>query len=631
MALISLHDVRLSFGDPPLLDGVGLQLERGERVALVGRNGAGKSTLMKVIAGEAPIDSGDVARAQGMGWAMLGQEVPEDITGTVFEVVSAGLGDVAPAMQAYHQAASRLEHDTGEEALAQLEKAQQRLEAAGGWDLEQRVETVLTRLALEADRDTATLSGGMKRRVMLARALVTEPDLLLLDEPTNHLDVDSITWLEQFLSQSDAALLFVTHDRAFLRRVATRIVEVDRGRLTSYPGNFDTYLRRRAEEDANEAKANSLQDKELAKEEAWLRRGVKARRARNEGRVRALKRLRSQRDARRQRVGTSQLALAEADRSGDLVLRAEGITKAFDGQPVFRDLDLVVGRGDRIGVLGPNGCGKTTLIRVLLGELAPDSGTVHQGTALEVLHFDQMRDQLDESKSVAENVCPAGDHVTVGGARRHVIGYLKDFEFPAERARAPIRALSGGERARLLLAKLFTRPANLLVLDEPTNDLDAETLEMLEERLIDFRGTLLLVSHDRDFLDNVVTSCLVFGADGTIEESVGGYSDWVAQRRGSAQERGAEPAKPTAPPKATRASTGGRRTLKNKERRELEELPQKIEELEAAREALQARMLEPDFYKQAPEAIASTQAELTKLVEDTERAYARWEELDALA
>ena len=624
MALVSLHQVHLSYGHPPLLDGVALQVDRGERVALVGRNGSGKSTLMKLIAGDVPPDSGEIARAQGLRVTRLGQEVPGGTEGTVFDVVSQGLGEVRPLLREYHRALEALGQG-GEASMETLERAQARLEAADGWTVEQRVEVVLTRLGLDPVLPFASLSGGMKRRVMLAQALVPEPDLLLLDEPTNHLDVDSIAWLEGFLASSPAALLFVTHDRVFLQAVATRIVEVDRGGVISFPGDHATYLARREERLEVEARENALHDKRLAKEEAWLRRGVKARRARNEGRRRALEQLRRQRDQRRQRAGNVKLKLQEARRSGDLVLRAEGIAKAYDGRALIQGFSTTIQRGDRVGVIGPNGCGKSTLLAMLLGDLAPDAGEVHQGTALEVAHFDQMRSLLDEERSVAENVCPDGETVTVDGVECHVVGYLRDFLFPPERARTPVKALSGGERGRLLLARLFARPANLLVMDEPTNDLDAETLELLEERLIAYRGTLLLVSHDRAFLDNVVTSCIVFD-QGAVREYVGGYSDWRRQR---AVEQAAVTAATPAPPKAAAPKARAAGKLLNKERQLLEELPGRIEAREATQAALQAKMLEPDFYQQSPEEISRFHAHLRQLAEANERDYQLWAELEA--
>ncbi len=529
---MSLQDVRLAFGGPELLDGVTLHIERGERVCLVGRNGAGKTTLMRMIAGEISPDAGTVIREQGVRIASLEQEVPQDLSGTVFESVSAGLGGIADLLPVYHELSNRLSRaDKTAQLVAELEQIQHRIESEGGWQIQQRVETVLSRLHLDPDAVAGELSGGYKRRVLLARALVNEPDLLLLDEPTNHLDIDSIGWLEEFLHEFRGALLFITHDRKFIGNLATRIVELDRGRVTDWPGDYKTYVSRRQAELDSDAVHNALFDKKLAQEEAWIRQGIKARRTRNEGRVRALRELRNERLRRREVDGPAAMRLNEAARSGRLVIEAKEVGHSYEGVPLIKDFSTVIMRGDKIGIIGPNGSGKTTLLQILLGAIKPDRGSVRMGTRLEVAYFDQHRAQLDDEKSVRDNVGDGSETVTVNGTTRHIIGYLQDFLFPPERARSPVKVLSGGERNRALLAKLFTKPSNVLVLDEPTNDLDADTLELLEEMLMEYEGTVLLVSHDREFLNNIVTSTIVFEGEGRIEEYVGGYDDWLRQRR----------------------------------------------------------------------------------------------------
>ncbi len=530
MTLLSLDSIALSYGLPPLLEDVTFSIDRGERICLIGRNGAGKSTLLRIIAGEAQADGGQVRVVQGVTLAKLAQEIPRGEDATVFEVVAGGLGDLGGLVQEYFRLSHGLGASAGEDELAQLARVQQQLEDRNGWEIERRAERVISRLGLDAEARFQCLSGGLQRRVLLARALVIEPDLLLLDEPTNHLDIDSIDWLEGFLLDFPGSLLFVTHDRRFLQRVATRILELDRGRITDWPGDYANYLRRREERLHAEAMAAEQFDRKLAEEEVWIRQGIKARRTRNEGRVRALKALREERRERREQQGTARLRVSETERSGKLVVEAEGVTYGWGDRPVIRDFSTLILRGDKIGVIGPNGVGKSTLLKLLLGDLEPQSGRIQRGTNLQVAYFDQLRAQLDLEKSVQDNVAGGSDQVEVDGASRHILSYLKDFLFTPERARQPVKALSGGERNRLLLAKLFTRPANLLVLDEPTNDLDTETLELLEELLVEFAGTLLLVSHDRAMLDNVVTSTLVFEGDGLVRDYVGGYEDWLRQR-----------------------------------------------------------------------------------------------------
>ncbi len=630
MPLITLNGVDYGVGGPLLLEHVDLAIEAGERIALIGRNGAGKSTLLKLLAGDLKPDDGAVRVEGGRRIARLEQEVPQDAAGSVFDVVATGLGELGRLLAEYHHLIESLAAgtDTGDtEALAAV---QARIEAAHGWSLDQRVADTLTRLGLDGDADFARLSGGMKRRVLLARALVSAPDLLLLDEPTNHLDIEAIDWLEGFLKGWSGALVFVTHDRRFLRALATRIVEIDRGRVTSWPGDWDNYQRRREERLNAEAQESARFDKLLAQEEAWIRQGIKARRTRDEGRVRRLEAMRVERAARREQAGNVRMQAARAEGSGKKVIEARGVSFAHGAVPIVQDFSTTILRGDRIGLIGPNGSGKTTLLKLLLGELAPQAGEVRLGTQLQVAYFDQYRSTLREDWNAIENVAGGREFIEIGDSRKHVLGYLQDFLFTPERARAPITRLSGGERNRLLLARLFAQPSNLLVMDEPTNDLDVETLELLEELLADYAGTLLLVSHDRDFLDHVVTSTLVMEGQGRVGEYVGGYSDWLRQRREPAATP--PPSKPgaaaTNPEKAT-PSAPPRRRLGFKETRELEQLPGRIETLEARLAALGAAMHEPAFYQQDAATIVARNAELATAQAELDAAYARWSELES--
>lgn len=627
MALLSLKQVTVSFGGPNLLDSVDFQLDRGERVCLVGRNGAGKSTLMKLIAGEIKQDSGEML-SQGLKIARLEQEVPAGTEGSVFDVVAKGLGDIAPLLIDYHHIIHQLETDSSEAMLAKLEQAQHKLEAVDGWSVEQKVEAVISRLSLNPDMLFPALSGGMKRRVLLAQALVKEPDILLLDEPTNHLDIASITWLEEFLKSYSGTLLFITHDRTFLQALATRIVQLDRGQLISFPGDYQNYLKRRDELLAEEEQQNALFDKRLAQEEIWIRQGIKARRTRNEGRVRALQQLRKERSQRREKQGNVKMQLQEAQRSGKLVIEAEGISQAYDGRTLFNNFSTLIQRGDRIGVIGPNGGGKSTLLSILLGRNKPETGEVTLGTNLEVAYFDQLRSQLNEEESVVENVGQGSDHVDVNGSRKHIIGYLQDFLFTPARARTPVKALSGGERNRLLLAKLFTQPANLLVLDEPTNDLDAETLDLLEDLLMNYQGTLILVSHDRAFLNNVSTSTIVFDDDGQVREYVGGYDDWLRQRQQDKAAQAQQQAITKPSHKLTTKPEKKKSSLTYQEQLDLKALPKQIEGMEAQQAELHEQINRPDFYRQEAAVTAKVQDDLAELTMKLENAYDRWSMLE---
>jgi len=629
MALVSLQGVRIAFGGPELLDGVTLQIERGERVCLVGRNGAGKSTLMKIMGDRLDPDSGEIIRANGTRVAYLEQEVPSDLSETVFDVVSEGLGSIVGLLSEYRALAHSLGSGDDPGIMADLERVQHLIESSGGWQLQQRVETVLSRLGLDPDAAASGLSGGYKRRVLLARALVNEPDLLLLDEPTNHLDIESIGWLEEFLLGFRGAILFITHDRRFLQTLATRIIELDRGKVTDWPGDYKTYLERRQAELDAEVTHNALFDKKLAQEEAWIRQGIKARRTRNEGRVRALKELRRERSARREQTGSAEMSLNEAERSGRLVLEAKGIGHDYEGRTVIRDFSTVIMRGDKIGIIGPNGSGKTTLLNILLGSISPLRGSVRMGTRLEVAYFDQHRSQLDNERSVMDNVGDGCDSVTVNGRTRHIIGYLEDFLFPSERSRSPVKVLSGGERNRALLAKLFTRPSNVLVLDEPTNDLDADTLDLLEEMLMQYQGTVLLVSHDREFLNNIVTSTIVFESKGRLAEYAGGYDDWLLQRSRPAPE-GSEKEKKEKKPEKTRPERERTRTLTFKEKKEIEALPGLIESMEAERAGLYETLSNPDFYRQDGSRLPALKARMSELDRDIPAAYERWEMLESI-
>jgi ATP-binding cassette subfamily F protein uup len=626
MPLIRLTNVSIAFGVHALLDNAAFQLDAGERVGLLGRNGEGKSTLMKIIAGDIHADHGEIWQQPELRIAWLEQSPNLDTNASIYDAVASGLGELGQLIVQYHEL---LTHMTGTEAELQLlGEVQHKLEALNGWHFQQRVEAVLSKLQLPADVSVGSLSGGWKRRVALAQALVIEPEVLLLDEPTNHLDFESIAWLEEQILQFQGAVLFVTHDRAFLQKLATRIIDLDRGQLVSWPGDYQDYLRRKAAALEDEANQNAEFDKKLAKEEVWIRQGVKARRTRNEGRVRALKRLRDERAERRNTQGTAKLALNKGEASGKKVIEASNVSFQYEDKVIIKDFSARIERGDKIGLIGPNGAGKSTLLKLLLGQLQPTVGEVEQGTNLQIAYFDQLREQLDPEVSVADTVVDGGEFVDTPDGKRHVMSYLGDFLFAPARARSPVKSLSGGEKNRLLLARLFTKPANLIVMDEPTNDLDLETLEILEEKLVEYQGTLLLVSHDRAFLDNVVTSVMVFEGGGVVNEYIGGYADWFAlsqQAKRVEAVRVAEEAGKKEKPRSTPT-----KKLSFKEIRELEQLPALIEQLENLQVELNSKINSPEFYKQSADAVAAVLAELKATDEALLQAYGRWEALDGL-
>ena len=631
MAYITLRDVQLAFGGPALLDGANFVLERGERVCLIGRNGEGKSTLLKLIEGSLLPDRGEVSIQNGLTDSMMEQDVPMD-SGKVADIVADGAGEAAIVLKAYHEASDACV--LGDmDACDRMGHLQHKLDQVDGWALENKVNTILGKMGLDPDADLADLSGGRKRRVLLARALLTQPDILLLDEPTNHLDVESIEWLEKFLlEQNNLTLLFISHDRSFVDRLATRIVELDRGILRSYEGNYSRYLDLKAQQLEAEEKQNALFEKKLAEEEAWIRQGIKARRTRNEGRVRALKALREESKARRFQQGKVNMGVQDAQRSGKLVFDIEHLSVSYDNNLLIRDFSAVVLRGDRIGLVGDNGVGKTTLIKAILGEIE-HTGTVKTGTQLEVAYFDQLRNQLELEKSVMANVSEGSDFVDVNGQRRHIYSYLQDFLFSPERARTPVKALSGGERNRVLLAKLLLKPSNLIVMDEPTNDLDMVTLELLEEMLADYKGTLLLISHDRAFMDNVVTSTWVFDGKGGIEEYVGGYQDYLLQRPNqTVVDQKSDVKKAQAKAEANKVAAPAKKVkLSFKDQRELEQLPAEIEKLEAEQSTLSDQLADGSWFVQ--DAAAATQASqrLAEIEEQLLEKLERWDELENLS
>ncbi|WP_028239911.1 ATP-binding cassette domain-containing protein [Stutzerimonas azotifigens] len=639
MTLLKFTDVSLAYGTTPLLDHVSWQIARGERVCVIGRNGTGKSSLLRLVKGDRAADDGEIWRAPGLKIGELPQELPRADDRRVFDVVAEGLAGVGELLAQFHHLSQHIESD---EDLHRLTQVQQELEARDGWRLQQLVDSTLSRLQLPPDKTLAELSGGWRRRVLLAQALVSEPDLLLLDEPTNHLDIGAIAWLEEALAGFNGAVLFITHDRAFLQNLATRILELDRGHLIDWQGDYASFLVHKEQQLAAEETANALFDKKLAQEEVWIRQGIKARRTRNEGRVRALKAMRAERSERRERQGKATFQVEAAEKSGKQVIVAEHLSFAYPGQPpLVKDFSLVLQRGDRIGLLGANGTGKTTLLKLLLGDLQPTEGRIEIGTKLEVAYFDQLRHQLEPEKTVIDNLAEGREFITIDGQNRHVLSYLGDFLFSPQRARTPVKALSGGERARLLLAKLFSKPANLLVLDEPTNDLDVETLELLEEVLLGFQGTVLMVSHDRAFLDNVVTSTLVFEGEGRVREYVGGYQDWLRQggspkllgvaegRADKAEKTDKAANEAPAPAAAARAAEpAARKKLSYKLQRELDALPGLIDQTEAKVATLQQEMADPAFYQQPSDRTSEALARLEALQKELDALLERWAELE---
>ncbi|QDQ28949.1 ATP-binding cassette domain-containing protein [Chitinimonas arctica] len=628
MPVLIVENACLAFGHVPLLDHADFVLEPGERVGLIGRNGAGKSSLLKAIAGTSKLDDGQIRVSNSERVAYVPQEPPLDPEATVFEAVAEGLGDLRQLLTDYHAAAHDAEHDPA--ALDRMMDLQHELEARDGWRLDSLVQGTLTHLGLPADKKVGELSGGWKKRVALARALVSEPELLLLDEPTNHLDLAAIEWLEGLIRNFQGAVLLITHDRRFLDNVSTRIIELDRGKLTSYPGNFSTYQARKADMLAAEAVENAKFDKYLAQEEVWVRQGIKARRTRNEGRVRRLEQLRRDRSARRDRVGNVNFLLDPGERSGKLVAELENVSKAYGGRTLIRDFTTRILRGDKIGLIGPNGAGKTTLLKLILGELAPDSGTVQQGSKQEIAYLDQFRSALPEDMAICDVISPGSDFVQIGTEKKHVISYLEDFLFAPQRARSPVKSLSGGERARLLLARLFTQPANILVLDEPTNDLDIDTLELLEELLANYTGTVFLVSHDRTFLDNVVTQVIAFEEDGKLMENPGGFDDWIATKTRMQAMAKSSPAKAETKAGAVAAAPRNTRAVKMSynETRDLERLPKEIEALEAEQRGLQEKLLDPNVYRNAPTDAAVWQARIEAIDQQVLEKMGQWEALE---
>jgi len=628
MALMGMRDVCWGFGETPLLENVTFQIEKGETVGLVGRNGVGKSTLLKLLSGEIRPDSGDVWRRQGISVAVLQQDVPAGFDGTILEVVAGGLGETGLALAEHIRLGRSPGGGDNLRSAQRLDQTRHQLDGDGDWGLLTRAENILSRTGLDPDSRFADLSAGLKRRTLFARALVSQPDLLLLDEPTNHLDIESIIWMEDFLLRHVKTLLFVTHDRVFLQKIAGRILELDRGGLVSYSCDYATYLDRRLAALAAEETRNAEFDKKLSREEAWIRKGIKARRTRNEGRVRSLQKMRAAYRERRRKIGDVRLQFQEAERTGRLVIEARAVSFFYRQTPIVQDFSTVIMRGDKVGIMGPNGVGKTTLLNLLLKKESPQAGIVRHGTNLQAAYYDQLRAQLDDQKTVRENISGGNDYILFDGRKRHVIGYLQDFLFSPERCRTPVHVLSGGEKNRLMLAMLFTTPANLLVLDEPTNDLDAETLELLEELISEYRGTLLLVSHDRAFLNNVVTSTLVFEGNGRVAEYAGGYDDWLTQR--PQKEAGQVPEKNGGKKIRPKSESQTSRKLGYMQQREIQELPRKIDALESEQKKLVAIVSDPLFYKKQKEEIAAVKSDLDRIERDIEAAYRRWEELESI-
>ncbi len=631
MSLISMHGAWLSFSDAPLLDNTELHIEENERVCLVGRNGAGKSTLMKILNRELPLDDGRMVYEQDLIVARLQQDPPRNVAGTVYDFVAEGVEEQAEYLKAYHDISHKVMTDPSDKNLNEMARIQEILDHQGLWQLDSRINEVLEQLGLEADTELSALSGGWLRKAALGRALVSSPRVLLLDEPTNHLDIETIDWLEGFLKEFQGSIIFISHDRSFIRNMATRIVDLDRGKLVSYPGDYDQYLLAKEEALRVEELQNAEFDRKLAQEEVWIRQGIKARRTRNEGRVRALKAMRRERGERREVLGSAKMQVEEASRSGKIVFEMEDVNYQVAGKTLVRDFSAQVQRGDKIALVGPNGCGKTTLLKLMLSQLQADSGRVHCGTKLEVAYFDQHRAELDPDRTVMDNLAEGKQEVMVNGKPRHVLGYLQDFLFHPKRAMTPVRALSGGERNRLLLARLFLKPSNLLILDEPTNDLDVETLELLEELIDGYQGTVMLVSHDRQFVDNTVTECWIFEGQGRVGRYVGGYHDAKGQQ-GSAQ-----PLRQAAAAKADKGEQQKAEPVKRANsklsynlQRELEQLPQRLEELETSLGVLQAQVGDADFFNQPHDATQKVLADMAAAEQALEEAFERWEYLEAL-
>lgn len=631
MPYITLENASLAFGHHALLDKAAFQLDAGERVGLIGRNGAGKSSMLKALAKEIKLDDGKLWVAQSVRTVYVPQEPELNPEHTIYEAVAEGLGALQKTLVAYHDVTHKMsEPDADFDTLMQeMETLQHELDTQNAWEMQSKIETVLTRLSLDADVIVSTLSGGWRKRVALGRALVAEPEVLLLDEPTNHLDLEAILWLEELLLNFKGGVLFITHDRRFLNRLATRIVELDRGKLTDFIGTYSNYLVKKEELLAVEATHAAKFDKVLAQEEVWIRQGIKARRTRNEGRVRQLEKLRLERAARRERQGNVKLNIDAGERSGKLIAELDNITKSYGGKTLIKGFSTRILRGDRIGLLGPNGIGKTTLLKLILGEIEPDSGTIQRGTNLNVAYFDQMRAQLDEEATLADTISPGSDFVEIGNERKHVISYLEDFLFPPQRSRSPVKSLSGGERNRLLLARLFARPTNVLVLDEPTNDLDIDTLELLESLLQDYSGTLFLVSHDREFLENTVTQVIAFEGNGVLDEFGGGYDDWLRFSQQRDAEKPIEKKAPQQPNiKKTEPVKPPAQKLSANEKKELESLPQLIEALETEQSEINQRLLDVDIYRAQPDLVKTYQGRLSEIETDIETKMARWEYLD---
>ena len=628
MALISIRDITWGLGEAPLLDHVTFQVEKGERISLVGRNGVGKSTLLNILTRETVPDTGEVGCRQGIKIASMQQDVPRQAQKTIFDIVAMGMGEIGQVLTEYQSIEKALSRKSDPDLKRRKAALQPIVDSSEGMRAYRQIETHLSKFKFDLEADFESLSAGMKRRVLFARAMAKDPDVLLLDEPTNHLDIETIIWLEDFILRHVKTVLFVTHDRVFLQKIATRILELDRGKLYSYSCDYRTYLQRRQADLEAEEKQNAVFDKKLSKEEAWIRQGIKARRTRNEGRVRVLNEMRKIRNDRQKKIGSVALKLQEAEKTGKLVIEANHIGYAYDEIPYIHDFSTVISRGDKIGIMGPNGVGKTTLLKILLKEVPPQKGRVRHGTGLQIAYFDQLRSQLDEEKTVRENIGEGNDYVVLNGQQKHVISYLQDFLFSPDRCHTPVHILSGGEKNRLMMAKLFTQPANVLVMDEPTNDLDAETLELLEDLLFHYAGTLLLVSHDRAFINNVVTSTLVFEKHGRIIEYAGGYDDWLLQR-GQADEKTISPNKPEKKAKV-KFKNGNVQKLGYMEKRELERLPHKIDQLENEQQQLFATLSDPELFKKDKKTISNIQGRLAEVELEIEKAYDRWEQLDVV-